>query len=48
VQSWWAYLYNWAYYVFFDIYYHLLWLAAQLRPSRRPPAEPAPPLGDHP
>jgi len=48
VQSWWAFLYNWAYYVFFDIYYHLLWLAAQLRPGRRPPAEPAPPLGDHP
>jgi hypothetical protein len=38
VQSWGAFLYDWAYYRLYDIYYLLRWVAAQFS---RPPASPS-------
>lgn len=43
VQSWWAYLYDWAYYQAFDVYFYLRWVAAQWQRRRRPAAPPTPP-----
>ena len=47
VQSWGAYLYNRIYYLLFDLYYEALWLLTQWRGGSQP-ADPLPPLSDHP
>ncbi len=47
VQSWWAYLYDWAYYQAYDMYFALRWVAARRRTGRRPTADPSAHLTDH-
>ena len=47
VQSWWAYVYDWAYYRAYDVYNALRWVAARLSATRRAPADAAASRPDH-